>query len=88
MTTHSVNDTNAFRYTDYVASTNAAVMVNGDTLFTMVGDVQILNLFSECISANDATASTLQYSITPTVGSATTISGHLLRWLVPLLVQL
>lgn len=50
-------------------------MVNGDTLFTAVGDVQILNLFSECVTPNDATASTLQYSITPTVGSATTISG-------------
>jgi len=50
-------------------------IVNGSTLFTAVGDVQILNLYSECVTANDATASTLQYSITPTVGSATPISG-------------
>lgn len=52
-----------------------AVLTNGATLFTAVGDVQILNLFSECITANGASATTLQYSITPTVGSATTISG-------------
>lgn len=51
------------------------VMVNGDTLFTAAGDVQILNLYSECVTANGATASTLQYNITPTVGAATTISG-------------
>lgn len=51
------------------------VIVNGDTLFTAVGDVQILGLFSECVTANNATASTLQYNITPTVGAATTISG-------------
>lgn len=51
------------------------VMTNGDTIFTAVGDVQILNLYSECQTANNATATTIQYSITPTVGSATTISG-------------
>ena len=28
-----------------------------------------------CVTANDATASTLQYSATPTVGAATTISA-------------
>jgi hypothetical protein len=75
MTTRSVNDLDANRYTDYVAVTNPAVMVNGDTIFTLNGDIQIMNLFSECITANGATASTLQYSVTPTIGSATTISG-------------
>ena len=75
MTTRSVNDINVNRYTDYVTNTNAAVMVNGDTIFTLYGDVQIMNLFSECVTPNDATASTLQYSITPNVGTATTISG-------------
>lgn len=54
----------------------AAVMSNGMTLFTCSGGpVRILALVSLCITANDATASTLQYSITPTVGSAQTISG-------------
>lgn len=53
-----------------------AVMVNGDTLFTVAGGpIRILALASICISSNDATASTLQYSVTPTVGSAQTISG-------------
>lgn len=57
------------------ATTSAKVMVNGDTLFTAVGDVQITSLWSECYTANGATATTLQYSITPTTGTATTISG-------------
>lgn len=55
--------------------TGAKVMVNGDTIFVAVGDCQILNLISECVTGNDATASTLQYSVTPTVGTPTTISG-------------
>lgn len=54
----------------------AAVMVNGDTLFTVTGGpIVIEHLFSVCVTANDATASTLQYSFTPTVGTATTISA-------------
>ena len=53
-----------------------AVMVNGNTLFTIAnGPIQILALQSVCITANDATASTLQYSSSPTVGSAKTISA-------------
>jgi hypothetical protein len=55
--------------------TVAKVMTNGDIIFTASGDVQILDLVSECVTPNDATASTLQYSITPTVGTPTTISG-------------
>ena len=52
------------------------VMVNADILFTIVGGpIQILNLMSECVTANNATASTLQYQSVPTVGSAQTISG-------------
>jgi len=50
-------------------------MVNADIIFTAFGDVQILDLCSECITANNATASTIQYQIVPTVGTATTISG-------------
>ena len=55
--------------------TATKVMVNNDIVFTAVGDVQIVDLVSECVTANNATASTIQYSITPTIGTATTISG-------------
>jgi hypothetical protein len=51
-------------------------MVNNQVAFTIAGGpIQILELLSECITANDATASTLQWRSNPTVGSATTISG-------------
>ncbi len=54
----------------------AAVMVNGTTVFTITGGpILILQIGCLCISANDATASTLQYSADGTVGSATTITG-------------
>ena len=53
----------------------AKVMVNGDTIFTAIGDVQILNFFSDCQTANDGTLSTIQYAIVPTGGSQQTISG-------------
>lgn len=49
---------------DHVAKTTAKVMVNGDTLFNITGDVLIYALVSECYTANNATASTLQYSVT------------------------
>jgi hypothetical protein len=58
------------------ASGSTAVMVNGDTLFTIAnGPIEILALVSECIAINDGTASTLQYTADPTVGAATTFSG-------------
>lgn len=53
-----------------------AVMVNGTTIFTISGGpIQILELLSMCVTANDATASTMQWQSTPTVGTATTITG-------------
>lgn len=54
-----------------------AVMVNGDTIFTVAGaPILIQGLVSLCITDNGATASTLQYSITPTTGAgAQTISN-------------
>jgi len=59
-----------------IAATSAIkTMVNGDIIFTIHGDIEIYNLVSECQTANDATASTLQYQAVPTVGTATTISG-------------
>ena len=58
------------------AETEAKVMVNGDIIFTIVGGpIQIWSLHSECISANNTTASTMQYQSVPTVGTATAISG-------------
>jgi len=55
---------------------STAVMVTGDTLFTIEGGpIEILSLVSKCVTVNDDTASTLRYSANPTVGSATTISG-------------
>lgn len=59
-----------------VAVKSAATMTNGQTIFTIAGGpIQIIDLFSLCVTTNDATASTLQYRSSPTVGSATTISG-------------
>lgn len=51
------------------------VMSNGLVVFNVSGDIVILNLVSECITPNGATASTLQYNATPTVGAPGTISG-------------
>lgn len=62
--------------TSGAAVSGVKVMVNGDIIFTVSGGpIAIYSLQSVCITANDATASTLQYSSTPTVGSAKTISG-------------
>lgn len=58
-----------------LAKTSIAVMTNGDTIFRCVGGVAITCLKSYCVTANDATATTLQYQIVPNVGTATTISG-------------
>lgn len=59
-----------------VALKAAATMTNGQTLFTVAGGpIVIIALVSICVTGNDATASTLQYSATPTSGSAQTISA-------------
>ena len=59
-----------------VATSATAVMVNGDTIFTIAGGpIEVLALFSECITDNDATASTVQYSFTDAVMGAATISA-------------
>jgi hypothetical protein len=63
-------------YGERVVESIAAVMVNGDVVFTIAGGpIQIIDLFSECVTANGATASTMQWQSLPTVGSAATISG-------------
>ena len=59
-----------------VAKKTAAIISNGLTLFTIAGGpIKIEALFSICETANDGTASTLQYSVTPTSGAAQTISA-------------
>jgi len=56
--------------------TLAKVMVNGDVVFTIAGGpIMIEDLYSECMTVNDTTASTMQWSSTPTVGTATTFSA-------------
>jgi hypothetical protein len=61
--------------TDHVAQTTAAVMSNSLTIFNVFGDVQITSLVSECVTANNATASTLQYVFTSDNTIGTTFSG-------------
>jgi hypothetical protein len=55
----------------------AAVMTNGMTLFTVANaPIWIMGLVSLCVTSNGATASTIQYRITPTTGAgAQTISN-------------
>jgi len=52
-------------------------MVNNDVLFTVTGGpLWIMGLTSLCVTANNGTASTLQYRISPTTAaSAQTISN-------------
>jgi hypothetical protein len=53
-----------------------AVMTSGQVIFTVTGaPILIFGLVSLCVTANDATASTLQYRITPTTGAGQTISA-------------
>lgn len=74
MVTKSINDVT--QADDGSASKDAAVLVNGTTVFTIEGGpVQIVELGCVCITANGATATTLQYSADGTDGAATTITG-------------
>lgn len=59
-----------------VATSATAALGNGTTLFTVAGGaIKIEALYSVCITTQGASATTLQYSITPTAGSAQTISN-------------
>ncbi len=56
--------------------TAAATMVNGTDIFVIAGGpIMILQIGALCITANNATASTLQYQADGTDGAATTITG-------------
>lgn len=58
-----------------VAKGSVRVLTNGDTLFNVYGDIEIISLVSECIATGTPAASTLQYQSAPTVGAAATFSG-------------
>ena len=54
-------------------STSAAVIASGTaTIFTVTGGpIEVLNILSVCVTANDATATTLKWTADPTDGDAT-----------------
>jgi len=61
---------------DKSVATVAGILVNNGTIFTITGGpIQILELMSVCTVTNAGTASTIQYSTTPAVGTAKTISA-------------
>jgi len=54
----------------------AATLVNGTTVFTVAGGpILIKQIIAVCKTANNVTASTLQFSADGTDGAATTITG-------------
>lgn len=59
------------------AVTNStAVLVDATTIFTITGGpIEILSLVARCVTDNDGTASTLQWSADPTDGAAATFSA-------------
>jgi len=61
---------------DKSVETSAAVMVNGLDTFNIVGGPIVADeLISVCVTANNGTASTLQWQADGTDGSATTFTG-------------
>jgi hypothetical protein len=59
-----------------VAMSATAVMVNGDTIFTIAGGAILVEaLYSECVVTGNTTASTVQYSLTHAVMGDVTISA-------------
>ena len=55
--------------------TGAKTMVNGDVIFNIIGDIEIVSLVSECETSGTSVASTIQYKSNPTVGAAATFTG-------------
>jgi hypothetical protein len=74
MPTKSINDIQESNI--YTVTKDAATLVNGTTVFTITGGpILIDQICAVCVTANDATASTLQFSADGTDGAATTITG-------------
>ena len=66
----------AYDQSDKAVTNTTATLVNGTTLFTIAGGpIEILSLVARCVTTNDGTASTLQWSADPTDGVAVTISA-------------
>jgi hypothetical protein len=66
----------AYDQEEKAVNTSAAVMTNALTVFTIAGGpIEIQNLLAVCITNNNVTGSTLQFSTDPTAGAATTISA-------------
>ena len=65
-----------FDQADKAVTNTTATLVNGTTIFTIAGGpIEILSLVARCVTINDGTASTLQWSCDPTDGAATTFSA-------------
>ena len=74
MPTKSLNDLQENNL--YTVVKDPAVLVNGTTVFTIVGGPIVIDeIVAICVTANNATASTLQFSADGTDGAAATITG-------------
>ena len=66
----------AYDQEDKAVTNTTATLVTGTTIFTIAGGpIEILSLTARCVTGNDGTASTLQWSADPTDGAAATFSG-------------
>lgn len=72
----SINNPVAGLSVEHAVATGSKVMVSNDVIFTINGGpIQIINLLSECVTANDATASLVKYGVVAAGGSRD-ISGN------------
>lgn len=59
----------------FTAAKDAAIISNGATLFTVSsGPILLKQIIGICVTGNDVTATTVQFTHTPTVGAAVNIS--------------
>lgn len=59
----------------FTAQKDAAIISNGASLFTVSGGPILLKqIIGICVTDNNATASTVQFTLTPTVGAAVNLS--------------
>lgn len=65
-----------FDQAEKAVTNTTATLVNGTTIFTIAGGpIEILSLVARCVTTNDGTASTLQWSADPTDGASATFSA-------------
>lgn len=58
-----------------VVKSSSRVLTNGDIIFTIVGDVEISTIISECQITGTPAATTLQWQSAPIVGVSATFTG-------------